>query len=493
MADTGQQVSYGELERRSNQCAHLLRAEGLRPGDGIAVWLPNDVRYLQICWAAQRSGLYYTPISTLFQAQEIEYIINNSDAGVLITSRDLLGRIDIANVHAKIFVVDDEPPPGCHSFVTETERQPTQPIADESEGAEMIYSSGTTGQPKGVRFPLTARPLGELSTVFQTRIRMHNLSGETRYLSTAPLYHSAPLRYNLIVTRLGGTSVIMPRYDATTALDLIDQHAITHSQWVPTMFVRMLKLPAEVRDRFDGGTHQYAIHAAAPCPVNIKQRMLDWWGPILYEYYSGTEANGATAITPDEWRKHPGSVGKAFLGELHVLDDDGNEVSPGTVGTVYFGGGPAFEYHKDPEKTALVRNENGWSTLGDMGLVDADGYLFLRDRKSFMIISGGVNIYPQEIENTLIDHPAVMDVAVIGVPNDEFGEEVKAVVQLLAAADASPALASELITWCRDRLSHVKAPRSVDFREELPRHPTGKLYKRELRDEYWRGRDSRII
>jgi len=316
---------------------------------------------------------------------------------------------------------------------------------------------------------------------------LHRISPETVYLSTAPLYHSAPLRYNAMVHRCGGTSIVMRKFDAEASLQLIERYRVTHSQWVPTMFVRLLRLPPEVRARHDLSSHRLAVHAAAPCPVEIKRQMLDWWGPILYEYYSGTEGNGQTAIAPQEWLAHPGSVGRPVLGEVHILDESGRELPPGEAGLVYFAGGPRFEYFKDPAKTAAAYNAQGWSTLGDVGYVDAEGYLYLTDRISHMIISGGVNIYPREVEDVLLGHPAVEDVAVFGIPHAEFGEEVKAAVQLVRGADGSPPTvdAAELIDYCRARLAHLKCPRSIDFHAELPRHQTGKIYKAELKRPYW--------
>ena len=491
MAASGEQVTYQALNDKSNQAAQLFRRQGLQAGDGIAILLDNDVRYLQICWAAQRSGLYFTPLSTLFQAAEIEYILDNSDARLLVTSSRHLPSLGQLPADLQVYLVDGDAP--WPSWDAALAAEPAVPIKDECEGAEMIYSSGTTGQPKGVRFPLQQAPLGTVSALSSTRVKLHQVNNQTRYLSTAPLYHSAPLRYNMMVTRLGGQALIMEKFDAERALELIQTHHISHSQWVPTMFVRLLKLPAEIRAKYDVSSLQYAIHAAAPCPVDIKRQMLNWWGPVLYEYYSGTEANGSTAITSSEWLAHPGSVGRAIYGDLHILDDDDKPLPTGQSGTVYFANGADFSYYKDPAKTAAGRSSQGWSTLGDIGYLDAEGYLYLRDRKSFMIISGGVNIYPQEIENLLINHPAVADVAVFGIPNAEFGEEVKAVVQLLVPASATPAVAEQLIQYCRSHLSHAKCPRSVDFMTTLPRHPTGKLYKRILRDPYWSGHESAII
>lgn len=509
MADSGKSFTYRQLESASNQAAHLFRSFGLKPGDGIALLLDNHPVFLQICWGAQRSGLYFTPISILFQNTEIEYIINNSDAAILITTRDLLDKINLNKLNvSQVFLVDmlvDEQedkdtnslPDKCLSWTKETSQQPSTPIPDEMEGAEMIYSSGTTGAPKGVRFPLNGDPPGTVSALLKTRIKMHQLDENAAYLSTAPLYHSAPLRYNMMVTRLGGTCVIMRKFDAKTALELIEKHRITHSQWVPTMFNRLLKLKDEIRHSYDLSSLRFAIHAAAPCPVIIKEKMMAWWGPVLYEYYSGTEANGSTAISPEEWLSHKGSVGRAIHGEVHVLDEEGKELPPGQTGTVFFAKGSDFHYYKDPEKTASAKNALGWSTLGDMGYVDEENYLYLTDRKSFMIVSGGVNIYPQEVENLLTAHPLVADVAVFGVPNEEFGEEVKAVVELVEELIDKPSsrddLATELILWCRERISHLKCPRSIEFMEKLPRHPTGKLYKRQLRDKYWVSHSSKIV
>ncbi|MGE5130254.1 MAG: AMP-binding protein, partial [Sphingomonadaceae bacterium] len=314
--------------------------------------------------------------------------------------------------------------------------------------------------------------------------KLYGLGPDSIYLSPAPLYHAAPLRFNMTVMRCGGTSVLMEHFEAEEALALIERHRVTHSQWVPTMFVRMLKLPPDVRARYDLSSLRVAIHAAAPCPVPVKEEMIRWWGPVLYEYYAGTEGNGYVACNSQEWLAHKGTVGRALLGEVRILDDDGAVLPPGETGTIYFANGPAFEYHNDPRKTAVSRSREGWSTLGDVGRLDAEGYLYLTDRKDYMIISGGVNVYPQEVENLLVTHPKVADVAVLGVPNEDLGEEVKAVVQPMDWRDAGPALAAELMAYCRGNLSHIKCPRSIDFEPELPRHPTGKLYKRLLRERY---------
>ena len=458
--------------------SRFLRKQGLRTGDGVAVLTENHPHSLAVFWAAQLAGLYYTPISVQFQRAEVKHILDDCDAQLLITSGSQREKTEGA---PQKLVMDLERWPDIVAG------EPALLIDDAAEGAEMLYSSGTTGRPKGVRATRPGAEIGTVSELFQRRLALHQIDETAVYLSTAPLYHSAPLRYNAMMHRSGATSVIMPRFDAAQSLTLIERHRISHSQWVPTMFVRLLRLPEAVREHYDLSSHRVAIHAAAPCPEDIKRQMLAWWGPIIYEYYSGTEGNGQTAIAPDEWLAHPGSVGRPILGELHITDDDGNELPPGQTGRVYFAGGPRFEYYKDPAKTAGAYNDRGWSTLGDLGHVDEDGYLYLTDRASHMIISGGVNIYPREVEDVLVSHPAVQDAAVFGIPNEEFGEEVKAVVELAAGLECATVqiTAEDLIDYCRDRLAHLKCPKSIDFVSELPRHQTGKLYKEPLKRPYW--------
>ncbi len=496
-AASGETVTYGDLEARSNQGAQLFRSLGLAVGDHIAIMMENHPAFFTLCWAAQRAGLYYTAISYRLQEEEVAYIVEDCQAKVFITThgqRDLAARLaGRLNVHR--FMLDGTIE-GFESWEAAVASQPVTPIADETEGADMLYSSGTTGRPKGIKVPLSGEPLGSAGGLLGLTQALYQMDENVRYLSPAPLYHSAPLRYNMAVMRHGGTSVIMERFDPEEALALIEKHQLTHGQFVPTMFVRMLKLPEADRLRHDVSSLKVAIHAAAPCPVPVKQAMMDWWGPVIHEYYAGTEGNGFCAAGPQEWLAHPGTVGRPLLGAVHICDDDGRELPPGETGTIYFSDGGTFEYHNDPDKTADSQHpsQRGWTTLGDMGYVDEDGFLFLTDRKTFMIISGGVNIYPQEVENLLVTHDKVADVAVFGVPNEEFGEEVKAVVQPISMALAGPELAEELIAFCRANLAHLKCPRSVDFEAELPRHPTGKLYKRLLRDRYWEGHGkSRIL
>ncbi len=495
MAGSGEVVTYRQLDERSNQLAHLLRAAGLRRGDSIAFMLENSPRFFEICWAAQRSGLYYTAISSRLTAAEAAYIVGDCGARVFITStrkRDVAEALvdEMAAVSVRLMI--DGAIDGFESYEDAVGTHPTTPVEDESEGGDMLYSSGTTGRPKGVKVPLPEAPIGTPSSVTALAQLLYGFTADTVYLSPAPMYHAAPLRFCMAVLRLGGTIVAMERFDPVEYLRLIEEHQVTHTQVVPTMFVRMLKLDEAERTQYDTSSLQVCIHAAAPCPVPVKEQMIGWWGPKIFEYYAGTEGNGFCAITSEEWLAHKGSVGKPLVGELHILDDEGEERPAGEAGTIYFGNGGQFEYHNDPEKTASSRNERGWSTLGDIGYVDEEGFLYLTDRKAFMIISGGVNIYPQEAENVLTMHPGVMDVAVIGVPNEDFGEEVKAVVQPVDMAAAGPELERELLVFCKEQLADYKCPRSVDFQAELPRHPTGKLYKRLLRDRYWEGQQTNI-
>ena len=487
MADTDTRVTYGELEADANRGAHLFRSLGLKRGDHIAILLENHEAFYKLCWAAQRSGLYYTAISWRLQSEEVEYIVNNCGARLFITSsarKEVVEALDgkLPAVESKYMldgVID-----GFASWEEAIAEQPTTPIDDQAEGVAMLYSSGTTGYPKGVKRPLPDTPYGGADPM-PLLTMLYGATEDSVYLSPAPLYHAAPLGFTMSCLRSGIAVIVMQHFEAEFALECIEKYRATHSQWVPTMFIRMLKLPGEVRAKYDVSSLQCAIHAAAPCPIPVKEQMIDWWGPIIYEYYAGTEGNGFVQLNSEEWLQHKGSVGKPLTCEIHICDDEGQEVPVGESGTIYMGGGGEFEYHKDDEKTAGSRHPQGWTTLGDVGYVDEEGYLYLTDRKHFMIISGGVNIYPQEAENVMIMHDAVLDVAVFGVPNEDFGEEVKAVVQLKDHSQASAMLEVELMDYCRERLSAIKCPRSVDFREELPRHPTGKLYKRLLKDEYW--------
>jgi long-chain acyl-CoA synthetase len=489
MAASGETVTYGQLEARSNQVAHLFRRLGLTAGDAVALFMDNSPRYYEVLWAAQRSGLRFTCISSKLTAAEVEYIVKDSGAKALVTSAGVAAeavKLALLIPGVRLYMTDGASPP-YESFEDARATMPQTPIADESAGSAMLYSSGTTGRPKGVKRAGVSDggPIVAPNGLTMMGQGLYGWDADSIYLSPAPLYHAAPLGWSMAVQALGGTVVVMERFDPEASLAYIEKYRVTTAQWVPTHFVRMLKLPAETRARYDHSSLKSVFHAAAPCPVPVKQAMIEWWGPIIHEYYAGTEGNGFCAINSEEWLRKKGSVGKGLMAEVKICDEDGDPVPTRSEGTVYFAGGGEFEYHNDPAKTAESRNKHGWTTLGDVGWLDEDGYLFLTDRKSFMIISGGVNIYPQEIENLIITHPKVADVAVVGAPHEEMGEEVVAVVQPVDWSEAGDALAAELSAFARANLSHVKAPRRIDFMAELPRHPTGKLYKRLIRDAYW--------
>jgi long-chain acyl-CoA synthetase len=490
MGSTGSTVTYRELEERSNRLAHFFRASGIGVGDHIAILMENNIRYLEVAWAAQRAGLYFTAINNHLRAGEVQYIVDDCGARALVDSpamASVVAGLDLSKVDVRLTV--DE------GYAGQMANYPDTPISDEMEGREMLYSSGTTGRPKGVRKELPRTPLGDPSAApvqIAQALIIRDVQPGAVYLSPAPLYHSAPLVYSMSMHRLGATVVVMERFDALQCLELIERHRVTHAQFVPTMFVRMLQLPEGDRARFDLSSFQFVVHAAAPCPIAVKQAMLDWWGPIIDEYYAGTEDIGSSYISAEEWLAHPGSVGRPRQ-TAHIVGPDGAPLPAGETGTVYFEGGRPFEYHNDPSKTSSVTNDRGWRTLGDIGHLDADGYLYLTDRAAHMIIAGGVNIYPQEAENVLAGHPSVVDVAVIGVPDAVMGEAVKAVVSVSATAVPGPELEAELISFCQSQLAPYKCPRSVDFVDELPRDPNGKLYKRLLRQRYWEGHSSLVV
>ena len=496
MGWTGEVVTYRDLDRRSNQVAHLLRRAGLRAGDVVALCMDTNPHFHEIVWGAQRSGLVTVAISNRLLPDEIAYIVKDSGARALFATMGLgatahsLRGVDLPV--AAWFAVGG-PIEGYQEYLAARAGMPQTPVADESPGKYRLYSSGTTGRPKGILHIPDPRAKGQDHLTMERLSDFFGMDRDTVYLSPAPLYHSAPLTWTLRVLRLGGTIVLMDHFDAATALALIEQHQITHAQFVPTMFVRMLKLPPEARTAHDLSSLRAAIHAAAPCPVEVKDQMISWWGPIIHEFYGASEGLGITALLASEWLEHRGSVGRPLLGIPHAVDDAGTELPIGEVGTIWFEGGGNFEYLGDPQKTVESADPRGWRTVGDIGRLDAAGYLYLTDRKSNMIISGGVNIYPQEVEDLIITHPKVLDAAVIGVPDAEFGESVKAVVQLVDPTQRCDALATEIIAFCRASLSPIKCPRSVDFADQLPRHPNGKLYKRKLREQYWAGRKSAII
>jgi fatty-acyl-CoA synthase len=493
MYPSGAVVTFGELEARANQLAHHFRSAGLVEGDAVAILMENSEHVHAVMWAARRAGLYYVPINTHLTAAEVAYIVDNSSAKAIVGSgglSDTLAGLAAelpGGLPAVLLVADGAGStaslPGWQPYPECVAGQPITPIADEIEGDLLQYSSGTTGRPKGIKRELPHLPPSEVPGLMAGLIGFW-MHPDAVYLSPAPLYHTAPSVWSMQTQAGGITTVVLEKFDPEGALNAIQQHRVTHGQFVPVMFTRMLKLPEGVRNSYDVSSLERVMHAAAPCPVEIKKQMIDWWGPIVDEYYASSEAIGSTLITAEDWLTHPGSVGKSMMSPLHILDEDGNELPPGEAGEIYFEGGFDFEYLNDPDKTASSRDSHGWKTVGDIGYLDSDGYLYLTDRRHHMIISGGVNIYPQEAENVLVTHPRVMDAAVFGIPDEEMGQRVKGVVQTVEAADATEEFADELLAWLREHLAHYKCPRSISFEAQLPRTDTGKLYKQELIKKY---------
>lgn len=486
---SGTRLSFTELEARANRLAHYLRREGLREGDTVAVVMENDEHIHAVMWAARRTGLYYALINTHLTAAEAAYIVANSGAKAVIGSHttrrvceDLGARLG-SGLPALRLIADDHVA-GWRRYPECVATQPSTPVPDEREGDLLQYSSGTTGRPKGIVRELPHVTPADAPTLLTPLFDRLGITGDSVYLSPAPLYHTAPAYWSMTAQSLGATTVVMEKFDPARTLEAIERYRVTHGQFVPAMFVRMLKLSEAVRRSYRLTSLRRVVHAAAPCPIDIKKKMIDWWGPIIDEFYASSEGAGSTFITAEEWLARPGSVGKPLVGVPHILGDDGDELPPGQAGDIYFGGGMTFTYLNDDSKTAASRNGNGWATVGDVGYLDEDGYLFLTDRRHHMIISGGVNIYPREAEDMLITHPRVVDAAVFGVPDPEMGQSVTAVVQLVDAADATDELARELVDWLRDRLAHYKCPRSVVFEVQLPRADTGKLYKQHLVEKY---------
>jgi fatty-acyl-CoA synthase len=486
---SGTVIGFAELEARANRLAHYLREAGLREGDTVAALLENNEHAHSVMWAARRSGLYYALINTHLTAAEAAYIVDNSGATAVIGSRATRDVCENLAEHLpggvpKVLLIADANLDGWSRYPECVAGQPTTPIADEREGDLLQYSSGTTGRPKGIRRPLPHLSPAEAPNILMPLMDAVGITGDAVYLSPAPLYHTAPSFWSMTVQALGATTVVMERFDPEQALACIERYRVTHGQFVPAMFVRMLKLPESVRASYDVSSLRRVVHAAAPCPMAIKRQMIDWWGPIIDEYYAASEAVGASFIRAEDWLARPGSVGRPLVGVPHILDDEGAELPPGEVGEIYYEGGHPFEYVKDEAKTAASRDTHGWVTVGDVGYLDEDGYLFLTDRRHHMIISGGVNIYPQEAEDLLVTHPKVLDAAVFGIPDLEMGQSVKGVVQTVDPAEATEQFADELLAWLRDRLAHYKCPRSISFQSQLPRTDAGKLYKRDLITKY---------
>lgn len=489
---SGTVITFDELEARANRLAHYFRRAGLVEGDAVAILMENNEHIHAVMWAARRSGLYYVPINTHLTAAEAAYIIDNSAAKGIIGSAALRKTCENLAEHLPgglpgllLFAVEEGEADleGWQRYPECVAGEPDTPIDEEREGDLLQYSSGTTGRPKGIKRELPHVPPSEAPGMMSALVSFW-MTPDSIYLSPAPLYHTAPSVWSMSAQAGGVTTVVLEKFDAQGCLDAIQRHRVTHGQFVPAMFTRMLKLPAAVRDSYDLSSLQRVMHAAAPCPVEIKKQMMDWWGPIIDEYYASSEAHGSTLITAEEWLAHPGSVGKPMGGAVHILDENGNELPPGQAGEIYFEGGSSFEYLNDPTKTAASRDKHGWATVGDIGYLDEEGYLYLTDRRHHMIISGGVNIYPQEAENLLVTHPKVLDAAVFGVPDDEMGQRVLAAVQTVNPGDATDEFGDELLGWLRDRLAHYKCPKSIAFEAQLPRTDTGKLYKNGLIEKY---------
>ena len=487
-------MTYAQLDERSRRFAGALRSRGLEVGDHLAILMGNNQTFLEVAWAAQRAGLYYTPINSHLRPGEIQYVLDDCRASALVTSQalaDVVGRLDTSRIPLRISA--DGNLAGFEHYDDVLAAAPAGALDDECEGREMFYSSGTTGRPKGVRKPLPGTSFGVLSSVpadIARGLTAGSGSGDAVYLCPAPLYHSAPLVGSMSWHRVGGTVVLMEKFDARECLRLIDRYRVTDAQFVPTMFVRLLRLPRAERERYDLSSLRTVLHTAAPCPVTVKREMLEWWGPVIHEYYAGTEDLGATYISAQEWLAHPGSVGRP-IDECHIVGPDGEELSTGQVGVVYFGGGRCFEYHGDPDKTASVIHDKGWRTLGDMGYLDADGYLYLTDRAAHMIISGGGEHLSARDRERPGRPSDVADVAVIRCARRRDGRGGQSGCPTGGLRRARTE--ADLIGYCRRELATYKCPRTVDFVDELPRDPNGKLYKRLLRERYWTGHESRII
>jgi long-chain acyl-CoA synthetase len=496
MVDQGQSITYGDLVRRSDQVGHLFASLGVRQGDTIAIMIENHVRYPELMWGAKNSGIRYVAVSTHLNGADAAYVIGDCGATLLVSSKAcatlaveaIAGLTDLPT----LLMIDGAVEP-FQSYEALLSDQPDAPITGRMRGPSMLYSSGTTGRPKGVRTDFPEVPPETPPQRLAMLIEQYGFGPGTVFVNPGPYYHAAPGRMMVSIHRTGGTVLGFRAFDPESVIRAIDDFGGTHGFFVPTMFGRMLALPKAIRDDAKTATMQHAIHGAAPCPQHVKRAMIEWWGPVISELYGGTEAFGHSFITSEEWLAHPGSVGRPAKGcTLRITGRDGKEVSVGEQGRIMMKNGMNVAYHGDAAKSAALYDETGFASLGDIGYVDAEGYLYLTDRESHMIIVGGVNVYPQEAENILLEHPVIADVAVIGVPDADMGEAIRAIVQLKPEYDASEALGLDIVAFCRDRLSLHKCPRAIDFVSELPRNEAGKLVKRVLRERYWKG-ENRLI
>ncbi|HEX3842127.1 MAG TPA: AMP-binding protein [Acidimicrobiales bacterium] len=484
MADGSAGLTYRQLEDRSQRLASAIAGRGLGPGDRVAILLDNHPSYFVAAWAAQRAGVAYTPVNWHLTAEETAYIVADSGARALISCAGLLPLAEPAAASSAVTwrLLVDGIADGWETLDDAVGNAPVTDTVDRVEGQWMFYSSGTTGRPKGIVRPAATAPYGSGTPIDSLLGGHYGFDSDTVYLCPAPLYHAAPLGWSMGTQRRGGTVVVLESFDPVRVLEAVERHRVTHAQFVPTMFIRLLKQPAEVRAGYDLSSLEVVVHAAAPCPPEVKRQMLDWWGPIIHEYYAGSEGTGFVAIGPDEWLTHPGSVGRSKRGPVHILDDDGHRVASGSDGMVWFEGGGRFDYHRDPAKTRAAFNPEGWSTLGDIGHLDPDGYLYLTDRANDLILTGGVNVYPQEVERVLLLHPQVLDAGVVGAPDSDLGERAVAFVELTDGVTGDEQLEQQLVAHLRAHLASVKCPRTVTFLDQLPRLPTGKLLRRRLRD-----------
>jgi len=490
LSDGSAALSFLELENKANQAAHLFRSHDIKPGDKVAFLLPNCIDVFPFVWGAHRAGLLYVPIPTKSTVDEAAYLMKDSGATLLLSSTQCPAvkqdGFDASLGDVFKYALSPSPGKGWTDWEAALKAFPETPIADEQAGQAMLYSSGTTGRPKGISPSHgVGGPFEEPELLTQLISQAFHVDDQSIFLTPAPLYHAAPLKWTMCAQALGATTIVMPRFSPAETLDVIERERVTDAQFVPTHFIRMLKMPEAERVKYDVSSLKMAVHAAAPCPVAIKEKMFAWWGDVIYEYYAGSEGFGMTLATPEGWKAHPGTVGFPILGTLHICGENGEALPTGEIGQIYFESDIVFSYHNDSEKTKGAYNNHGWATLGDIGYLDEDGFLYLTDRKNFMIISGGVNIYPQEIENTLVSHPDVADVAVIGGPDPDLGEKVVAIVQPLDLRQDRDELSIRLNSYCREQLSSIKVPKQFDFVDELPRTETGKMMKRLLRDEYW--------
>ncbi|MFC4909930.1 AMP-binding protein [Actinomadura gamaensis] len=483
VAGPGGPLTYGELHERVNRCSAVLRGLGLRRGDTVATVLGNRPEFLVALFGALQNGLYLVPVSRHLSPPEIGYILADSGAGAVITEGALGVTVENAVRAAEagsVAVLNVDEPEWLEAA--------SEIAADARRmGSVMLYTSGTTGKPKGVRRPLLDLPPEPVFDLLRQTIGrdLHLAPGDDVHLVVGPLYHSAPCAHAMMALTLGHTVVVPPRFEPEGALRLIQEHRVTSTFMVPTMFHRLLGLPADVRDRYDTSSLRQVFHSAAPVAVHTKRAMMDWWGPVLWEYYGSTESGAVVVAKPDEWLAHPGTVGRAVDGvEIRILDEDGRELPPGETGMIYVRGGTlGFEYHRDPAKTAAAHRGDLY-TPGDLGHLDEDGFVYMSDRRTDLIISGGVNLYPAEIEAVLLGHPAVADVAVIGVPDEEWGQRPVALVEPAPGHAPDEALGAELLAYCEPRLARLKHPRRIEFRAALPRTPSGKLSRSRLREEY---------